>query len=212
MALFSNISPRRLAIPTGLVLFGAVSYLAARFDTFPGDQGALTRFQALRSGWLDEAAEAVTFLANAPAVVISIVTLVVVLWWLKRRRDALIALLIYVPEGLALGVKELVGRPRPEFSLLDHAVATPSFPSGHAVHAVVFFCFLSALVGDLVRPLWLTRTVQVLLWLVALGIGASRVYLGAHWPSDVLGAYLFGAIFLLALLWLRKTAFMTRPN
>ena len=205
MALLSNAASRRFVAPAALAVFGVVAYLAARFDTFIGDERALVRFQAVDSGWLDGAARRVTTLGDPLVAALSILGLAAVLLALGRRRDALIALLIYIPEGIHLAVKELVGRPRPEFSLLETTPTTPSFPSGHAAHAILFFGCLAVVVTGLIRPLWLARLVQVVLWLTVLAVGASRVYLGVHWPSDVLGAYLLGGALLVLLLGWRKS-------
>ena len=205
MAFLSNRASRWFAIPAALAVFGWFAYLASRFDTFNGDEGALARFQAVGAGWLEDAARGVTILGDPLVATVSVAGLAVVLLALRMPRDGLIALLIYIPEGINLGVKELVERPRPEFSLLENVPTTPSFPSGHTMHAIVFFGYLGVLAAELIRPLWLARLVQVLLWLTVLAVGASRVYLGVHWPSDVLGAYLFGGTWLAILLWVRKT-------
>ena len=212
MACLSNLASRWFAVPAALALFGGIAYLAARFDTFIGDEGALARFQAVGIGWLDDAARGVTALGDPLVATLSVVGLVVVLLALRMPRDAIPALLIFIPEGINVGVKELVGRPRPEFSLLENAPTNPSFPSGHAMHAILFFGYLGVVVAGLIRPLWLARLVQVLSWLTVLAVGASRVYLGVHWPSDVLAAYLFGGTALVMLLWLRKTRVTTYLN
>ena len=134
----------------------------------------------------------------------SILVLAAALLATGKRRDSLIALLLFIPEGVHLAVKELVGRPRPDFPLLDTPPATPSFPSGHATHAILFFGCLALVLAGLIRPLWLARSVQAVLWLTVLAVGASRVYLGVHWPSDVLAGYLLGGVSLVLLLGFRK--------
>jgi undecaprenyl-diphosphatase len=70
---------------------------------------------------------------------------------------------------------------------------------------------LVLLVEDLVRPWWLRRALQGVVVLIALAVGASRVYLGAHWPSDVLGGYLAGVLALGGLMWLRDRLPVGRP-
>ena len=209
---FRNAPSRWVAVSAALAVFGGVAYLSARFDTFIGDREGLTRFQAVDSGWLEGAARGVTILGDPLVAALSVLGLAALFLALRRRLDALVALLLFIPEGLQLAVKELVARPRPELSLLDHPSTTPSFPSGHATHAVLFFGCVAVLVAGLIRPLWLARLVQVLLWLTVLAVGASRVYLGVHWPSDVLGAYLFGGTCLAVLLGLRKSGATMRLN
>jgi undecaprenyl-diphosphatase len=106
--------------------------------------------------------------------------------------------------GAALGsildtlLKELSDRPRPTSSLvqvLGH-YDQESFPSGHVFFYVEFFGFLLFLSLLYLKPGLGRRVVVVMLSLLIALIGVSRVYLGAHWPSDVVGAYLGGGIWL----------------
>ena len=204
MAFVSKIGPRHLAVLIALSVTGAICYLAATFDTFPGDEVALEEFQGLRSGWLDDAAQAASFAANKSVAVSSILVLSLAMWLGQRRADAVAVFLALVPQGFNLAVKELVGRPRPDVSLLSSPLDTPGFPSGHAVHALLLFGLLLIIVGELIKPLWLRTAIQGMLGFAILACGASRVYLGVHWPSDVLGGYLLGGLSIVALLWVRK--------
>ena len=187
-----------------LAVIGAICYLAATYDTFPGDEDALTAFQGFRSAWLDDAAIAAASFGHVAVAVLSVVMLSLVLWAGRRRADSLAALFVLAAEAINQGLKAVVGRPRPEFSLLTSSSDSHSFPSGHSFHAIVLFGLLIIMVGELIKPPWIRRAIQALLCLVILAVGASRVYLGAHWPSDVIGAYVIGGLSLLAILWVRK--------
>lgn len=110
--------------------------------------------------------------------------------------------------GVGLGgaanllLKLLIGRPRPTDLLLHVARVYhhESFPSGHVVFFVEFFGFLFFLSYVMLkRGPWRLASLVVLGLLIAL-VGVSRVYLGAHWPSDVLGAYLAGGIWLVLMI------------
>jgi undecaprenyl-diphosphatase len=115
-----------------------------------------------------------------------------------RRRDAalvLLTLLIRLPNVL---VKEVVDRPRPSTDMVQvvFPVNETSFPSGHAGGALIFLGLLAYLT-------WLRSERPALRLLVLMGcvvaillIGVSRIYLGAHWPSDVLGGYAYGGVML----------------
>jgi undecaprenyl-diphosphatase len=95
--------------------------------------------------------------------------------------------------------KALVDRPRPREPLVQvaFAVAHESFPSGHVVFFIEFFGWLLFVSFVLLKTGLLRRiTIGILAALIAI-IGVSRVYLGAHWPSDVLGAYLAGGLWLM---------------
>jgi len=95
-------------------------------------------------------------------------------------------------------LKELSDRPRPASSLvhvLGH-FTNESFPSGHVFFYVEFFGFLLFLSWLHLKPSMLRTLILAFLSLLIALIGVSRVYLGAHWPSDVAGAYLGGGIWL----------------
>src|SRR6266498_4082671 len=114
-------------------------------------------------------------------------------------------------------VKEYIRRPRPTVDLVNvfGVLNSYSFPSGHVMFYVGFFGFIWFLVYTLLKRSW-KRT--ALLWflggLIAL-VGASRIYLGQHWASDVLGAYLLGTLTLLLNVWFyrwgKKRFFVRQP-
>jgi len=104
--------------------------------------------------------------------------------------------------ALNLLFKALVGRPRPTDLLINvtRAYRHESFPSGHVVFFIEFFGFLFFLSYVLLERGRLRRIVLTVLGLLIALVGVSRVYLGAHWPSDVLGAYLAGGIWLMLMI------------
>lgn len=102
-------------------------------------------------------------------------------------------LVLIVAGGLNRWLKALIERPRPEAnSLLQES--SLSFPSGHAMGSVAFYGFLIYLTWRLSPKSPLLRWgISTLLLLLILAIGFSRVYLGVHYPSDVLAGYAAGA-------------------
>ena len=100
--------------------------------------------------------------------------------------------------ALVVAVKTVVGRPRPlaaEVQVVRH-VGGYSFPSAHVVSYVSGFGFLAYLAGiDLSSPALRALIIGSCLGMLLL-IGPSRIYMGAHWASDVLGAYLLGGLWL----------------
>ena len=187
----------------GLSLTVAVLLLARAYSTFPGDRGLLERTQGIQGEWLDAVAGAVSRVGDFMVAAALVVGLVLCLVLVRRRADAGIAAISAGPMLAVFWLKELVGRPRPEYLGLGAPPATMSFPSGHAVFAIVFGGLLIYLVERAVPSWRVRRAVQAGIGALVLAIGMSRVYLGAHWPSDVLGGYLLGALALLGLLWLR---------
>lgn len=110
-----------------------------------------------------------------------------------RRRDAVLVT-VSVLGSLALNsvLKDLFGRPRPDLVPHGHHVYSASFPSGHSMVSASVYLTLAAMIGRAVPQ----RRVQVYVLACALGvvglIGASRVYLGVHWPTDVLAGWAAG--------------------
>lgn len=108
----------------------------------------------------------------------------------KWHRGALLVLITMAGAGLLnLLLKDVFARPRPT-AYFDYPLpSSNSFPSGHAFFAASFFGGLAALVTGRIR----SRALRIVVWVTAAGlsllVGLSRVYLGVHYPSDVLAGY-----------------------
>ena len=172
--------------------------LAAVYLTFPFDGWGMTRVQELRTGWLDEAALILNKTGELPVAVMPAVAAVLILLAVRRPTAAFvltISLFVLLAGDL---LKEMVNRPRPDHVLFMPPPESLAFPSGHSAYAMVL-CGLSIyMTGRLVTPVSLKRLLQVTLVVLILAMGASRVYLGVHWPSDVVGGYLWGIVILAA--------------
>ena len=116
-----------------------------------------------------------------------------------RRREAYFTFAVIIPDLLNTLIKVLIHRPRPT---MDDArilltFSQTGFPSGHVVHYVVFFGFLLAvMIVDKTIPLFWRLVVGGLSSFLILTVSISRIYLGAHWATDVIGGYLFGLAYL----------------
>ncbi|WP_405851988.1 phosphatase PAP2 family protein [Streptomyces sp. NBC_00090] len=119
---------------------------------------------------------------------------VVLLWWRRERRMALwVAATSLVAVGLQQGLKALVGRDRPEWPDPVDSARFAAFPSGHAMTATVTCGLLLWVLALHWREEWRGWGVLAGAAVVSvLGVGWTRVYLGVHWPSDVLGGWLLG--------------------
>ena len=132
---------------------------AAALATFPGDQGALEGFRSNQSEWLDSVALAVTTLGGQAVTAALMTGLIALLFFFRRRVDALVVLISAVPIMVGYLLKEVVGRARPDFSILGSEPSSLSFPSGHALFAIVFGGLLILLAGDLVHQAKIRRAI-----------------------------------------------------
>lgn len=149
--------------------------------------------------WLTTAAMDVTALGSVTVLAMLVLFVAGLFVALRRWREALV-LLAASGGGVALsqGLKVLFGRDRPEENLRLVEAINASFPSGHAMLSAVVYLTLGALVARFVPRRRVKVYVMVGAVVVALAVGLSRVYLGVHWPSDVLGGWCLGAAWALA--------------
>jgi undecaprenyl-diphosphatase len=117
-------------------------------------------------------------------------------WW-----EAVLLPLTIVPRSVNSALQDLIDRPRPSSDIvkvIDH-VSGPGFPSGHTVGTTILFGLLFFLVPAAVSWRPLRWALQAACLLAVVSAGPARVYVGAHWPSDALGAYLLAFLFLVPL-------------
>lgn len=115
--------------------------------------------------------------------------------WLQAKRRAAFLVLAAIGSGLLLSVvlKQGFDRPRPDLVPFESLVYTASFPSGHSTMAAVTYLTLAALLAGVQQRLSLKIYFFALALLLTTLVGVSRVYLGVHWPTDVLAGWTVGA-------------------
>jgi undecaprenyl-diphosphatase len=189
-----------LELTTALSVLAVGSYVAIGYAIVtsdepgptPGDREAASIAEDLRADWLTTVSEVVTWLGTWEAVVI--VTLLTSVWlWRGGHRPELVVLLVGVAILLVAPsiLKDMVERPRPEGGLVD--ASSYAYPSGHAMHAVVY-AWIALQVAVRLRPGMKRASALIAVGLfLAIAIGLSRVYLGVHYMSDVSGGWAFGA-------------------
>ena len=117
------------------------------------------------------------------------------LWHRQRGRFAIgLLLVILLGRGLSEVQKYWIARARPDFEAHLVVVKTSSFPSGHASSSMIFYLTLALALAGRTRWRWVAVSGAILLSLL---IGTSRVMLGVHWPSDVVGGWSFGLLWVL---------------
>jgi undecaprenyl-diphosphatase len=145
--------------------------------------------------WAEESVIAITSL-GAQVVLIGICCIAVGLLVLVRRIRLCIFLLAVLLGAIGLNqcLKPVFGRPRPTVVPHVQRVNTKSFPSGHALVATAVYAALAAVTADLLRERKLKKYVFFVSGLLMVLIGLSRVYLGVHYPSDVVAGWIAGLL------------------
>ena len=148
----------------------------------------------LGPSWLEESARDITGLGGY--AILSIITLATWVYLMMTRRQGAALLVIVAIVGgtlISTGLKMGFERPRPD--LVPHAtrIYTASFPSGHAMMSAITYLTLGALLARVEKSRRTSAFIMGLAIVMTLLVGVSRVYLGVHWPSDVVAGWSVGA-------------------
>ncbi len=186
----------------GLLAGALVLMLGALFARFllvdwlrPFEETLLLRFKDWANPTLDRGMAAITWLAQGE---VTIPLLMAVGGILIYRDQAIATVVLAIGLGgswLLNGIfKSFFKRERPDLWASSKRPLDYSFPSGHSMSAISFYGLLAAIFTAFFSvPLSITATVAMV---VALGVGFSRMYLGVHWPTDVLSGWVAGVIWL----------------
>jgi undecaprenyl-diphosphatase len=149
--------------------------------------------------WAEEAMRDITALGSAPVLVIAVLAVVGFLALARAWRLALFTLAAGA-SGLLVSslLKYTIDRPRPDLVPHGNLIYTSSFPSGHSMMSAVIYLTLAVLVVRLMEKKRLKGYALGVAVILTLLVGVSRVYLGVHWPSDVLAGWAAGAAWALA--------------
>jgi membrane-associated phospholipid phosphatase len=200
------------------IAFAALAFFASFTSYFPLDLTIAVAVQSINFYPFDVAMRYLTVLGFAPQVLLLWSLTILFLYITGLKWESFVALFA---EGVASFVggaaKLIVGRPRPDASLVNvvQRLTDTSFPSGHVLFYMTFVGFLWFLCYTLLKPGW-RRSLALWVFGAAIALaGLSRIYLGEHWPSDVLGAYLLGSICLIIAVavyrWGKTRYFVTQP-
>lgn len=162
--------------------------------------GSLDRrlYEALYAGHRPALAAAAHFFTalGAPTVLLAAGAATALWLWYAGHRHLpwVLAAIVLIGRGLSEAQKYWIARARPELEPHLVTVKTSSFPSGHATSSMVFF--LTIALALTARSRWRGLAIAGAIFLSVL-IGVSRVMLGVHWPSDVIGGWAFGMLWVL---------------
>jgi len=124
---------------------------------------------------------------------------------LRRRAEAAwVAASLVGASLISTGLKDIIHRPRP--ALVPHLVwvDNASFPSGHALISAATYLTIALMLAGLVRRRAARAAIVAFFSAVVVLIGCSRVYLGVHWPSDVVAGWCFGTVWAIAVFWVNR--------
>jgi len=204
-----------------LILFGSLAWWVHYNPVLAIDVTITREFQENQAPWLKYTMLAVSYPGNVLLISIGLVVLAgAILWVVRLRLEAVILVALSAISSILNGLlKLLVERPRPTANLVDifQAAGGQSFPSGHVMAYMAFWGFLFSLCIILFKgKTWWRITLLIISALFVILVGFSRVYLGAHWASDVLGSYLIGGVLLGITLWiylqLKERGILTRKE
>lgn len=173
------------------------------------DLAMTRRIQRINSPAVARGMNVVSWLGFRPQSLILPAVSVLTAGVLSSRRDARYLVFAWAASLLSYTTKLLVRRPRPGgdgIVVVEADLRDSSFPSGHVLHYVVFWGFVAYLLMVKLAPRrWRWLPVLYLNTLIVL-VGPSRVYLGHHWFTDVLGSYSLGSGLLLTMVGLHRRA------
>ncbi len=189
------------AIAACTVVFSLMAALALRGEPYAFDRDILLALRHAGNlstpagpGWLVAAAKDITMLGGTPFL--TILTLALTGYFIVRREWVFLAILLAAVIGESLIVdllKDGFERSRPD--VVPHLVkaTSGSFPSGHSASAAAIYLTLAALLASRTGERAVRRYLFFVAIMLALLVGASRVYLGVHYPTDVIGGLAFGS-------------------
>jgi undecaprenyl-diphosphatase len=178
-------------------VFALFAAAVARGLTQSIDEGTLQWFEGHRTPARTEVMIEITTLGNGAVLVVLVLACCVFLWQ-TRHRWSVYLLILGTLGGKILNdlLKEFFDRPRPSVVVHVDTVSSMSFPSGHAMVSLIVYGSVAYLVGRLEPTSRLRTTTWVFAAIIILMIGISRMYLGVHYPSDVIAGFIAGAAWL----------------
>lgn len=197
------------ALTAGLAVFAALALWVTEGRTELLDQTIvlglrepLELAEAGRSVWFLETAADLTALGGYPVIILASLLIVIALFVGRENRAALFLILTLTSgSAVSTGLKLWFDRPRPD--LVDHLdqTFTSSFPSAHAMVSMVGWIAFAMIASRFISETGLRRFVFGAAVTIAFIIGVTRIYLGVHWPSDVLAGWAAGLAWV-SLCWL----------
>ncbi len=201
-----------------LIIFILLTYLVSTGAEMAFDTVIREWFYSVRTPWLTEVVKGITFMGNTKTIIVLCLVFLVVP--LVRGKSGLsisgriglpVAAAAIAGSGINKIMKHVMLRPRPDVSLHLIEQGGWSFPSGHSISSLLMYGLLAWLILHYAKGSndaatdnlpnsagsnrrMLTDAVAVILTVLWIGVGLSRIYLGVHYPTDVLGGWTLGMV------------------
>jgi undecaprenyl-diphosphatase len=205
-------APRPLGYLLAALLFAVLFALIGAYAWWTGTAGwevdAVRDFQAADVPGLRDLSIGLAVVGHGVPWAVMIGGVALALLLMGSLRLVLLLGVVAALQDVGSILKVLVERARPASAAVDvwRTADGYSFPSGHTLGATLIFGFLFFAVEQLTLPRAVRWGVQALCLALTLLMGLSRVEVGAHWPTDVLGAYLLGGLLLLPVVYVLRAA------
>ncbi|HEY9529560.1 MAG TPA: phosphatase PAP2 family protein, partial [Anaerolineales bacterium] len=183
--------------------FGFLTFLVETIPSFPIDLQITRAIQSIHFPLFDWLMRLISWPGFSPQSIILSILIGLLFFVSGLRWESVTSLLASLLSGVTNElVKGLIQRPRPSVDLVDvfQVLTSYSFPSGHVMFYTTLFGFVWYVIYTLLKRSWMLSLLLTVLGLFILVIGISRIYLGQHWASDVLAAYLLGSFLLVGIL------------
>lgn len=206
-----------IIVATGLLAFAKLADAVGDGGTRAFDEGLLLALRTTGNSadpvgpkWFEEMMRDFTAMGSTGVLTLMVLTIAGFLAMTRKGHAALFVLASVIGGVLiSQSMKWAYARPRPELVPHGAEVYTASFPSGHSMMAAVVYLTLGVLLARTQADRIVKIYIVAVAVIVTVLVGTSRVYLGVHWPTDVLAGWALGAAWAL-LCWLVMTWLQTR--
>jgi membrane-associated phospholipid phosphatase len=190
-----------------VIAFAFLTFLVETSPSFPVDLQITLAIQSIDSPFFADLMWLISWPGFLPQSVIITLLIAFLLYAYGLRWESAISSLAALVSGVSNElIKGAIQRPRPAINLVDvfEVLTSYSFPSGHVMFYTILFGFLWYVAYTILKRSYLRNLLLTLLGSLILFVGVSRIYLGQHWASDVLGAYLLGVLILTGIILLHR--------
>ena len=187
---------KNILIITLLILFLIVTVLVITNSIKPFDDSIYNLLISLRSDFVDNFFKFITKFGNTITVITGTILLLILL-----KKDDKVLLLSSIISIVSTNqiIKHIIRRERPNHLRLIKQGGF-SYPSGHAMVSIALYGILIYIVNKNIKNKVLRIILSILLILLIIGIGLSRIYVGVHYPSDILSGYILAIVILILII------------